>query len=154
MGREHWPEVLRIYLEGIAKEMQLSWSKRRHGKSGTAVICQISGWLRRRNRRSSVGLRSARSHRDACMRVWPKFPYMSRKRLAGKESANRCYWRWSNPPRIAEYGLCRLVSFLRTLPALHCIGFREVDRRERIGKMGDAWRDVVLLERRSPKVGI
>jgi phosphinothricin acetyltransferase len=34
------------------------------------------------------------------------------------------------------------------------LGFREVGRRERIGKMGDAWRDVVLLERRSAKVGI
>ena len=34
------------------------------------------------------------------------------------------------------------------------LGFREVGRRERIGEMGDAWRDVVLLERRSAKVGI
>jgi L-amino acid N-acyltransferase YncA len=28
-------------------------------------------------------------------------------------------------------------------------GFREVGRRERIGKMGDVWRDVILMERRS-----
>lgn len=33
-------------------------------------------------------------------------------------------------------------------------GFREVGRRERIGKLEDAWRDVVLMERRSRKVGI
>lgn len=32
-------------------------------------------------------------------------------------------------------------------------GFREVGRRERIGKMGDVWRDVVLMERRT-RVGI
>lgn len=31
-------------------------------------------------------------------------------------------------------------------------GFREVGRRERIGKLDGAWRDVVLLERRSPAV--
>jgi len=31
-------------------------------------------------------------------------------------------------------------------------GFREVGRRERIGKRDDVWRDVVLLERRSPSV--
>jgi len=38
--------------------------------------------------------------------------------------------------------------------ALHrSCGFREVGRRERIGKHGDRWRDVVLLERRSPVVG-
>lgn len=33
-------------------------------------------------------------------------------------------------------------------------GFREVGRRERIGKLGDAWRDVVLMERRSRAAGI
>jgi len=33
-------------------------------------------------------------------------------------------------------------------------GFREVGRRERIGKMAGVWRDVILLERRSEKVGI
>ena len=33
-------------------------------------------------------------------------------------------------------------------------GFREVGRRERIGKMNGAWRDTILLERRSPIVGM
>jgi L-amino acid N-acyltransferase YncA len=33
-------------------------------------------------------------------------------------------------------------------------GFREVGRRERIGKMDGRWRDTVLLERRSSIVGI
>lgn len=32
------------------------------------------------------------------------------------------------------------------------LGFREVGRRERIGKMDDIWRDTVLLERRSKNV--
>lgn len=32
-------------------------------------------------------------------------------------------------------------------------GFREVGRRERIGKMKDVWRDTVLLERRSQIAG-
>jgi len=32
-------------------------------------------------------------------------------------------------------------------------GFREVGRRERLGKLGDTWRDVILLERRSRMVG-
>jgi len=36
--------------------------------------------------------------------------------------------------------------------ALHRVcGFREVGRRERIGKLGDVWRDVILMERRSAK---
>jgi len=33
-------------------------------------------------------------------------------------------------------------------------GFREVGRRERIGKMSGVWRDTILLERRSMTVGI
>ena len=32
-------------------------------------------------------------------------------------------------------------------------GFRMVGRREKIGKMGDVWRDTLLLERRSTRVG-
>ena len=38
--------------------------------------------------------------------------------------------------------------------ALHkSCGFREVGIRRRIGKLGDTWRDVMLLERRSEAVG-
>jgi L-amino acid N-acyltransferase YncA len=38
--------------------------------------------------------------------------------------------------------------------ALHkSFGFREVGVRERIGQLGDRWRNTVLLERRSPIVG-
>ncbi|HST51009.1 MAG TPA: GNAT family N-acetyltransferase [Pyrinomonadaceae bacterium] len=39
--------------------------------------------------------------------------------------------------------------------ALHrACGFREVGRRERVGKLGVRWRDTVLLERRSRVVGV
>ena len=34
------------------------------------------------------------------------------------------------------------------------VGFRQIGRRERIGKMDGVWRDTLLLERRSEKVGI
>jgi L-amino acid N-acyltransferase YncA len=38
--------------------------------------------------------------------------------------------------------------------ALHLrCGFREVGRRERIGKLNGEWRDTILLERRSPLIG-
>jgi len=33
-------------------------------------------------------------------------------------------------------------------------GFREVGVRRKLGKLGEAWRDVLLLERRSSKVGL
>ena len=35
---------------------------------------------------------------------------------------------------------------------LRC-GFREVGRRERIGKLDEVWRDTMLLERRSQRIG-
>jgi len=39
--------------------------------------------------------------------------------------------------------------------ALHeWLGFRQVGRRERLGKMNGVWRDVLLLERRSVKAGV
>jgi len=39
--------------------------------------------------------------------------------------------------------------------ALHkSCGFRKVGVRRRLGKLNDTWRDVVLLERRSSKVGV
>lgn len=34
------------------------------------------------------------------------------------------------------------------------LGFRTVGRRDRLGKLGDRWRDVLLLERRSEVVGV
>lgn len=39
--------------------------------------------------------------------------------------------------------------------ALHrACGFRPVGRRERIGKLNGAWRDTILLERRSTRIGV
>jgi len=39
--------------------------------------------------------------------------------------------------------------------ALHkACGFREVGRRERLGQMHGLWRDVILMERRSKRVGV
>jgi L-amino acid N-acyltransferase YncA len=33
-------------------------------------------------------------------------------------------------------------------------GFREVGRREKLGKLNGRWRDVILLERRSQRIGV
>jgi phosphinothricin acetyltransferase len=40
-----------------------------------------------------------------------------------------------------------------SLALTRACGFREVGRRERMGQHGGVWRDVILLERRSPIVG-
>ncbi len=39
-----------------------------------------------------------------------------------------------------------------SLKAHASVGFREVGRRERLGQLDGVWRDVLLLERRSPSV--
>jgi phosphinothricin acetyltransferase len=49
---------------------------------------------------------------------------------------------WIFPENEVSLALCR--SF----------GFRVVGVRERAGKLGDRWRDVVIVERRSDKVGL
>ena len=42
----------------------------------------------------------------------------------------------------------------RASVALHlAAGFREAGRREKLGRLKGRWRDVLMLERRSPVVG-
>jgi L-amino acid N-acyltransferase YncA len=43
---------------------------------------------------------------------------------------------------------------IASLRLLQSLGFRELGRRERVGKMKGVWRDVVLLERRSNVAGM
>jgi phosphinothricin acetyltransferase len=43
---------------------------------------------------------------------------------------------------------------LASLALVRACGFREVGRRERLGKLHGVWRDVLLLERRSRVVGV
>lgn len=57
-----------------------------------------------------------------------------------------------------QNGFWTLLSrlFPENIPSLklhHKFGFREVGRLDRIGQMNGKWRDVILLERRSHKVG-
>lgn len=47
-----------------------------------------------------------------------------------------------------------LAENLASLKLHRVCGFREVGRRERIGKLYDAWRDVILMERRSTRAGV
>ena len=58
-----------------------------------------------------------------------------------------------------EHGFWTLQSgiFPENLPSIAVhqkLGFREVGRREKIGKMNGSWRDIILMERRSRVVGI
>jgi L-amino acid N-acyltransferase YncA len=157
MGREHWPEVLRIYLEGIATgnatfEVEApSWEKWDGSHlPNCRLIAQeeskILGW-------AALSPVSSRRVYAGVVEVSAYVAEAARGKGIGKsllsaliESSEDCGV-WTLQAGIFPDNTASIT--------LHkSLGFREVGRRERIGKMGDAWRDVVLLERRSAKVGI
>jgi phosphinothricin acetyltransferase len=47
-----------------------------------------------------------------------------------------------------------LVENAASIALAEKAGFRRIGVRERIGRLGGRWRDVLLLERRSERVGV
>ena len=157
MMREYWPDVLRIYLEGIAtgnatfETEAPSWEKwdgghlakcRLIAKQGSTVL----GWA----------ALSAVSSRCVYGGVAEVSVYVAES-ARGKGVGRALLSALTNSSE--DGGLWTLQAGIfpenTASIALHkSLGFREVGRRERIGKMGDIWRDVVLLERRSAKAGL
>ncbi len=156
MAREHWPEVLRIYLEGIATgnatfETEPSWEK---WDSGHLAKCRLIaqqgsktfGW-------AAPSPVSSRCVSGGVAEVSVYVAAATRGKGIGKSLLSALIESSENS------GLWTLQAGIfpenTASNALHkSFGFREVGRRERIGKMGDSWRDVILLERRSAKAGI
>jgi len=157
MGREHWPEVLRIYLEGIAtgnatfETEAPSWEKWDGSHlPNCRLIAQeeskILGW-------AALSPVSSRRVYAGVAEVSVYVAEAARGKGIGKsllsaliESSEHCGV-WTLQAGIFPENTASITVH-------KSLGFREVGRRERIGKMGDAWRDVVLLERRSAKLGI
>jgi phosphinothricin acetyltransferase len=156
MGEGDWPAVRAVYAEGIATgqatfaEQVPDWEQwdrdhlrdcrlvaRRDGRVvAWAALMPVSScpWYRGV---AEVSLYVAASERGSGV-----------GRALGQalvESSERAgIWTlegWIFPENRASLALCE--SF----------GCRIVGVRERLGKMGDRWRDVLLVERRSPRVG-
>jgi phosphinothricin acetyltransferase len=157
MAREHWPDVLRIYLEGIATgnatfetEAPL-WEKWDSGHLATCRLIarqdsRVLGW-------AALGPVSSRSVYGGVAEVSVYVGEAARGKGVGRSLLSALIEASENS------GLWTLQAgiFPENTPsiALHMsLGFREVGRRERIGKMGDTWKDVTLLERRSAKTGL
>jgi len=153
MGREHWPEVLRIYLEGIATgnatfEVEApSWEKWDGSHlPNCRLIAQeeskILGW-------AALSPVSSRRVYAGVVEVSAYVAEAARGKGIGKsllsaliESSEDCgVW-------TLQAGI--FPDNTASITVHKSLGFRAVGRRERIGKRGDAWRDVVLLERRPP----
>jgi L-amino acid N-acyltransferase YncA len=157
MRPEDWPEVRRIYGEGIA--------------TGNATFeTELPGWEKWDS-----------AHRPDCRLVarlgtrvvgWAALsPASARKVYAGVAEVSVYVGSAERGNGVGKALLKALIedsegNHIWTLQAgifpenaasvtLHrSCGFREVGVRRRIGKLRETWRDVLLLERRSSKVGI
>ena len=152
----HWPEVRAVYLEGLA--------------TGDATFeTEAPDW----ERWDAAHLRACRLVALAGERVagWAALsPVSARKVYAGVAEVSVYVAAEFRGQGVGRALLAALVQAseaegIWTLQAgifpenvasvrLHkACGFREVGRRERVGKLRGRWRDTVLLERRSQTVG-
>jgi len=153
----HWEEVRAIYLEGLktgdatfeteapdwtrwdsahlpacrlvalAGERVAGWAAlgRVSGRAAYAGVAEVSVYVAERFR----GVGAGRALLEALVR----------------ESEAEGFWTLQAsvfPENVASVALHRAC------------GFREVGRRERVGRLGGRWRDTLLLERRSTFVGV
>ena len=152
-----WPQVRRIYLEGIA--------------TGDATFeTEAPSWERWNDAHLTFARLVARSESDVT--GWAALsPVSSRRVYAGVAETSVYVGLDSRGQGIGRALLEALIQAsesngIWTLQAgifpenrasirLHqALGFREVGRRERIGQQNGVWRDTLLLERRSAIVGV
>ena len=155
---EDWPEVRRIYAEGIAtgdatfETEPPGWEAFDAGRLRTPRLVaeghagDVLGWA----------VLSPVSSRCVYGGVAEVSVYVA-ERARGQGVGSRLLAELVR--RSEEAGLWTLQAGIfpenEATLALHVKhGFREVGRRERIGRMDGRWRDTLLLERRSRVVGI
>jgi phosphinothricin acetyltransferase len=157
MHARHWPEVRAVYLEGLATGDATfetdapdwaRWDASHLSCCRLVALAQgrIAGW-------AALSRVSAREVYAGVAEVSVYVGSGFRGRGVGRtllealvrESEAEGVWTLQAgvfPENVASVGL-----------HLSC-GFREVGRRERVGRLAGRWRDTLLLERRSPLVGV
>jgi phosphinothricin acetyltransferase len=157
MQESDWPSVREIYLEGIATgdatfetdaPLWPAWDAThlRHSRLAARRGGMVGGWaaLSAASRRAvyagvaEVSVYVAEAHRGAGL---------GRRLLAALVAESEAHGIWTLQAGIFPENRASLVLHER-------LGFRQVGRRERIGRRGGRWRDTVLMERRSEVVGI
>ena len=152
----HWPRVAAIYAEGIATgdaTFELappSWESWDAGHlPGCRVVALIDGEV------GGWGALSPVSSREVYRGVAEVSVYVAaahRGRGVGKRILEALV-EGSEGEGIWTLQAAVFPENEGTLRLHRSLGFREVGRRERIGRMAGGWRDTVLLERRSRVVG-
>jgi phosphinothricin acetyltransferase len=157
MTSEAWPEVVKIYMAGIATKNATfeqkapdwqSWSSghRSDCRLIASLSSQIVGWAAL----SNVSNRCVYGGvAEVSIYVDPEFQGRGigdrlMKALIAESESNGL---WTLQAGIFPENKKSIQLHLRN-------GFRIIGTRERIGKMDGIWRDTVLLERRSDQVGV
>ena len=150
---EHWPAMDRVYLEGIATGNATfetespgweNWDAKHHKHSRLAALDgnQLLAWAALSpvsTRRVYAGVAEVSIYVTEAMRG----KGVGRALLRGLVEQSEQNGLWTLQAGIFPENEASI--------ALHkACGFREVGCREKIGKLKDVWRNVVLLERRSP----
>ena len=156
MRDDDWPEVRRIYEEGIATrnatfELEVpAWSvwDAAHRRDCRLVVRDgdaLLAW-------AALSPCSGRSVYGGVAEVSVYVSAKARGRgvgsslLASLIAESECRGIWTLQAGIFPENEASLLVHRR-------LGFRDVGRRERIGQLEGVWRDVLLLERRSPVAG-
>jgi L-amino acid N-acyltransferase YncA len=157
MSTSDWPRVKQIYLEGIA--------------SGQATFETEAPSFAQWDKAHLLGARLVARQGDA-IAGWAALSPVSQRCVYGGVAEVSVYVETSNRGlgigrklldalinESEQNGIWTLQAgiFPENVASLvihRGCGFRQVGRRERIGKMNGRWRDTILLERRSTKVGI
>ena len=157
LTEKHWPEVRAIYESGLATG-NANFSTQTRGWEEWDFAHLINCRLAAVENHVVLGWAALSATSDRC--VYEGVAEVSvyiRDDARGKGigggllktivEENEKQGLWMLESRIFAENLASLTIHKRN-------GFRVVGRRERIGKMNGVWRDTILLERRSSKVGI
>ena len=157
MQPENWPAVREIYREGIATGNATfatdlpDWEKwnSAHLQDCRLVACkrdQVLGWAALSpvsGRRVYSGVAEVSVYVAAAARGTG----VGKSLLQALIAESELHGIWTLQAGIFRENAASV--------ALHkSCGFREVGVRQRIGKLGGTWRDVLLLERRSATIGV
>jgi L-amino acid N-acyltransferase YncA len=152
-----WNQIKAIYLEGIAtrnatfQEEAPTWKE---WAINHPFECRIKAWVS--NEVLGWAALSKVSNRSVYAGVGEVSIYVSQK-SSGKGIGSALLQHLIEVSEKNGYWMLQGGIFPENTRSLFLhkkYGFREVGRRERIGKMDGVWRDTILVERRSSKVGV
>lgn len=152
-----WPNVSSIYLEGIAtgnatfETLEPTWDEwdRSHLPFGRLVARHgrtISGWAALSRISQRIAYKGV-AELSVYVAGWARGRGVGSALMkAAIEAAERAGI-WTVQGSI-------FAENKASLRMCEAAGFRQVGHRERIGKLGGKWKDTILVERRSKRVGL